>query len=149
MEEITKEFKSITEEVKYHIRQLISDGSEHTRNELLSHVRANVVNVNAVSENLFTGAVKGLMMNGQLGTVKRGVYKQTENNIDYMSLNEKVLIILGSCKDRLNHACCINVLQVSDKELQVAKQIKEFIGYIDIEMKKYEKKEVVTQNAKA
>lgn len=148
MQEKAKEFKSVTEEVKYHINQLMSDGSEHTRNELLTYVRANVVNVKAVSENLFTGAVKGLMLNGQLGTVKRGVYKQTENNMDYMSLNKKVLIILGSCKDRLNHACCINVLQVSDNEIQIAKQVKEFISFIENEMKKYETKEVITQNAK-
>ena len=143
-----KEFKSITEEVKYHINQMLGDGLEHSRTDILTYVRANVKKAELVTENLFTGALKNLVGNQKVKAVARGIYKLREEGDMQIDLKERVHYIIENCKERLNEVCCINILEVSEADMETAKQVKEFISAMDKMVENLEEKGAVTKKEK-
>lgn len=138
------EFKNSTQEIKHYIISLLSDNAEHTRSEMYDYVKKNVAG-SEVKEGVYTGAVKCLLNKGVIEAVGRGTYKM-KGQVESMSLTDRIIGILENCKGSLNAACNLNLLEVTENELKTAKQVKDFIGIIEKEVKKYSADEVIAKD---
>ncbi|MEG0368617.1 MAG: hypothetical protein RR593_01290, partial [Hungatella sp.] len=121
-------FKSVTEEVRGIILEVISDGKEHSRKEL-SGIVGEKITQKGLTDGIFSGAVK-LMVNGGVILVNdRGVYQINAQNAQ-LSLEKKVSCILNHTKNQLESSCNVNILGFNQETISVAEKVNEVICYL-------------------
>jgi hypothetical protein len=132
-------FQSNADEIRFYVKQLLSDYQEHCRNEILSHIR-HTPNGGRFTEGMITGALKTLVDTDRASytNFKRGWYKAInpesyENAVPTVtnSLATKIKNVLEETKSKLNEACTFNILNVSSEEFTIAQKVNDLIKYIE------------------
>lgn len=130
------ECNSISDGVKKVILEFMQDGKEHNRSEIVQFIKENVNDVEAVSDGIITGTLKALCNTESLEVVSRGIYKLRATNNSNCSLTEKVLYIVNRTKEDLKKTLTLNLLEVSEEEMELSKKVAQLIKVLDTEVEK-------------
>lgn len=86
-----KNFVSLSEEIRYYMKDLLSDKKLHSTAEVKEYVR-NTTNNNEISEGAFSGAIRDLLAKEpQYTNPKRGYYQLNDTDSLLLLTVEKVL----------------------------------------------------------
>lgn len=132
-----RKFHSNADEIRYYFEELLSDGMEHDRKEMIQHVRTHAANSQRFTEGMYTGALRNMMeMNEAYICVRRGIYQkrtQAEEESSEDILSNRVLEILSNAKEQLSN-CSIRVFDISrmsERDKKVVEQIDEIMEDLD------------------
>lgn len=137
-----RKFRSNADEIRYYFEELLSDGKEHDRKEMIQYVRQNAANSQRFTEGMYTGALRNLVeMNEAYSCVRRGIYQKkvqtTEKNSEDI-LSNRIMEILSNTKTQLMN-CNISVFDISkmsERDKKVVEQIGKIVEDIDRLMKR-------------
>lgn len=127
-----KKYSSMTAEVKDIIMKVMADGKEHSRQELLKNVEAEMEKPGELREGVYTGSIKILVGNGNLLTVSRGTYQLNLSASKDMELKRRVYLIIEGCKEQLSRSCSgVSLLGINEEAIQLASEVNEIIAYLN------------------
>lgn len=126
-------FKSNADEIRYHVRGLLSDNREHELQEIKKHVE-NKSGKRFTSGN-YAGALRDLIAKEDYFSPKRGVYKKGVSinceNCDSYDLSMGIKELLVKFYNELyNEIGKLNILDASDEDSQIAKEAKNILEYL-------------------
>lgn len=137
-----RKFRSNADEIRYYFEELLSDGKEHDRKEMIQYVRQNAANSQRFTEGMYTGALRNLVeMNEAYSCVRRGIYQkkiQTAEKNSEDILSNRIMEILSNTKTQLMN-CNISVFDISkmsERDKKVVEQIGKIVEDIDRLMKR-------------
>lgn len=134
---IQPNFHSPAEEIKYYMKELFSDGQEHSRAEIIQYVKSK--SNKKFSEGNYSGAIYELRGKCEIELVKRGVYRPNVPDPAFSSgsdLDERSIGILKNAISELDQAANeINVRTITESEQEsigrINKAIKTLNAAID------------------
>lgn len=134
---MVRKFHSNADEIRYYFEELLSDGMEHDRKEMIQYVRKNAANSQRFTEGMYTGALRNMVeMNEAYSCVRRGIYQKKAQTAEESSediLSNRVLEILSNTRAQLTN-CSISVFDIpkmSERDKKVVEQIGKIVEDID------------------
>jgi len=128
-------FRSNAEEIRFYMEELLSDGNVHDMEDFKNYIKLNSARSQEFSTGMYAGSLRTLVenSNGKYEVVARGKYRLV-GNIDtevQSVLKEKVLRTLSDCCIALENSCTINILNLSEADLKVAREVSNIIRMIN------------------
>lgn len=116
---------SMSEQATDIIRELIKDGEEHDRKEILRVVLEKSPGEDPITEGTISGVIKRMIGSGELVYTQRGVYQAGLTDGGY-EIRSRAIRILSKCRkdlDNLCDLCMANVPTLSDEDKVVIKSM--------------------------
>lgn len=132
-----KNFHSNADEIRYYFDELLNDGMEHDRKEMIQYVKQKSANGSRFTEGMYTGALRNMVEASEMySCVRRGVYQKKVQAAETRSedlLSNRVLEILSNTRAQLMN-CNINVIDIprmSERDKKVSGQLGMIVRDID------------------
>lgn len=130
---------SSSEKVRNEVLLLLADGNMYSRNEIVKFIREKGKGTEDVTDGTITGVLKALVTARKVECVKRGNYRMASVCDTNQSMYDKVKMVLLRCKEEIGKCCVVNMLEVTEKEMEIAKKVSGTLKMIDKELSVYEK----------
>lgn len=132
-------FSSNAEEVRYFMEQLLADRKVHSIQEIKEYVESHSTHGEDFTEGVYSGAIRSLVQNskGKYAGVARGKYQlvddrnERDDNETEIDLQDRVLQILNDFCGKLEEVCTVNIMNVDEKDLRVARRTAELIDILE------------------
>lgn len=134
-----KTMESSSEKVRNEVLSLLQDGNMYPRNEIVKFIREKGKDTEEVTDGIITGVLKALVNTGKIECAKRGNYRMASVCDTNQSMYEKVKMVLLRCKEEIGKCCVVNMLEVTENEMDTAKKVSNTLKMIDKELSVYEK----------
>ena len=126
-------FISNAEEIRAFTKELLADGAIHTKDEIRSYVNSNAPSGGSFTDGMFSGALYDLVINsnGAYFSPSRGRYQKkpgTAAGNTGESLKQRITDIINSTCHSLNDACTLNIIGLSQKDIEIAGKVSEIIS---------------------
>lgn len=133
---IINKFSSNAEEVRYFAEQLLQDRKVHSIQEIKEYVESHSSHGKDFTEGVYSGAIRSLVQNskGKYAGVARGKYQLVEftgAGASERNLRDSVLQLLDDICAELENVCTVNIMNVNEKDLQVAQKTAELIDVLE------------------
>jgi hypothetical protein len=115
---------SMSAKVSEIIRDIISDGKEHERKEIVDRIIKETDEKEKLTSGIIAGAIKVFIERGELLSVRRGVY-QADVSTNKTGTKLKVHRLMTKFQRDLEKICTVNVLQLSEEDIEFIKEIQE------------------------
>lgn len=152
-------FKSNAEEIKYYTLEMLSDGNEHSRTDIIKYVKERSGR-DDFTEGNFSGSFQDLVRKNQMSLIKRGVYclgtsensvnnaPTTAESVSNQTLDEQCITVLNNTITELQKAANqVNILTISDEELRSISKIKQSIKDLTTLIKLFAKEDENENNS--
>ena len=117
--ERTMGFNSTTAAVKALVMEFMATAEEPVeRKELVNYINEKMGYNERLTDGVIAGAIKILINNGVLTTVKRGCYQKGTGK-EKMSAFEKIFGICERFGNDLDRACTVNLMDLTNKEREI------------------------------
>ena len=130
-------FASNAEEIRFYIKELLADGELHTKGEIRFYVKNNAPSGGTFTEGMISGALRDLVKksHGEYIDLSRGKYQKnaecvTENS--GQALRQRIADIIYSTCQSLGDACTINIIGLSQREIDLANKVSRVISDLKI-----------------
>ncbi|MCA0970636.1 hypothetical protein LCM20_08560 [Halobacillus litoralis] len=142
-------FSSNAEEIKHFTKELLADGQEYTRSEIIEYV-IQQSGRNDFTEGNYSGSLNDLVRRNQIMIVKRGIYRLVEDTpsttMESQTLGEEPKTLDKQCANTLNDTIVelqkiangVDVLTISNEEQQTIEKIKKVITNLKVDIKLFE-----------
>lgn len=134
-----KTMESSSEKVRNEVLLLLADGKMYSRNEIVKFVRKKGKETENVTDGTITGVLKALVNARKVECVKRGNYRMASVCDTSQSMYDKVKLVLLRCKEEIGKCCVVNMLEISETEIETEKKVGNTLKMIDKELLSYEK----------
>mgnify|MGYP000102505876 CR=1 FL=1 len=142
----TKQFTSISAEVRYLIKKKLDDGIPHLASELRTYVLAQCSCPEKCTRGVFSGVFRDLIVNsdGAYISPKRGVYQKkvvkadditlivdTHNDLSQESsatFSRQIIQALSSASNTVAAACTVNLLMISGDDFSVVQRVQRILN---------------------
>ena len=136
-------FASNADEIRFYVKEFLADGKAHERIDIIHYVSKHAPNGPKFTEGMFTGAIRDLLKKskGDYINPSRGIYQYIGPKYDGRTnseLRSKVTDVLNDTCKSLEHACVINVINIHQDDIKIAKLAASIIDQL--------KKDIITIN---
>ena len=122
-----RSFTSNAQEIRHYAKQLLDDGAEHSREEILSYIREHAPKGQRLTDGMLSGAIRDLLRNsdGLYFSPSRGKYRKAANQIvvpdasedEYSRMKAQAIESLRSVCRELSNNCTVNLFTYTGKDI--------------------------------
>ena len=130
---VAVKYPSISAEVKNLILEVVADGQEHERREIVGYIREHIQDKESLTDGIVAGGFKMLTASGEIKVTARAVY-QKGVRVENQPFRERVMAVFTRFQQDLNRACTVNLLYASKEDMEFICSITELSNLIEGEI---------------